>query len=341
MTRIGVIGLGFMGRVHLQIYRSLEEVEIAGICSPSGRNFDGKFTPDSGNQGPAESFSLDMSRIRAGTDPYALISASDIDLIDVCSPTDTHAQLAKAALQAGKHVICEKPLARHSAEARELAAIAIRESRFLFPAMVVRYMPEWVFLKEAVASQRFGGVRAARFSRLCEPPTWNLDFFLDWERSGGALFDLLIHDIDFAEYCLGPADQVFARGTSIASGAIDQMTCLLSAGQCANVVVEGGWTAAPGFGFRSQFSVLFEEGTLEFDSSRDNGALWLINEGKRAAVDNLPRENGYEAELRSFLSRLQNSDSELQDDARQAARALQICEAIETSIQENRRVDLV
>src|SRR5215510_12477760 len=121
---IAIVGLGFMASTHIKAYRKIPGARIAALCNPSGRNLDGNFSKVFGNVGDKEPLQLDMTGIRACRNYSDVLSDPDIDLIDICTPTITHHPLALEALQAGKHVICEKPLTRTSKLARALAETA-------------------------------------------------------------------------------------------------------------------------------------------------------------------------------------------------------------------------
>ena len=121
MINIGIVGLGFMAATHLRAYRQVEGARIAALCNPSGRNLDGDFSSVTGNVGSKEPFKLDMTNVRATKVFDDLLNDKSIDVIDICTPTACHRDFAIAALQAGKHVLCEKPLARSSKVAREIA----------------------------------------------------------------------------------------------------------------------------------------------------------------------------------------------------------------------------
>jgi predicted dehydrogenase len=223
---VGVVGLGYMAATHLKAYRQIAGSHIVALCNPSGRNLDGDFSKVGGNVGSAEPFKLDMSQVKAYRSVDDLLADPAVQLVDICSPTNTHPELAIAALRAGKHVICEKPLARTSKLAREIATTAAGAQTFLMPAMCLRFSPEWVWVKKAIAEQTYGRCLAARFRRVGQPPSWGQKFFFDGDLSGGALLDLHIHDTDFVQFCFGRPKAVFSTGFAKVSGAID--TSLLS-----------------------------------------------------------------------------------------------------------------
>src|SRR4051812_41166653 len=108
MIKVGIVGLGFMAATHLKAYRQLGGMRIGALCSPSGRHLDGDFSTVAGNIGTAEPIKLDMAYVKAYRIFADMLADPEIDMVDICAPTHAHAELAVAALKAGKHVLCEK-----------------------------------------------------------------------------------------------------------------------------------------------------------------------------------------------------------------------------------------
>src|SRR5436190_17657755 len=106
--KVGIVGLGFMAATHVKAYRQIPEAQISIICNPSGHRLDGDLTKVGGNIGANDPVKLDMTQVKATREFADLLKDSEIELIDICAPTTLHPDLRKAALGAGKHVICEK-----------------------------------------------------------------------------------------------------------------------------------------------------------------------------------------------------------------------------------------
>src|SRR5258708_4271094 len=162
MIRIGIAGLGFMAATHIKAYRQLPAARISALCNPSGRHLDGDFSKVAGNIDTGEPVRLDMTGIHAYRSFDEMLANPEIDLIDICAPTISHPDLAIAALRAGKHVICEKPLARNSALARQIVEAADSARGFFMPAMCVRFWPECAWLKQRIDDRSYGNLLAAR-----------------------------------------------------------------------------------------------------------------------------------------------------------------------------------
>jgi predicted dehydrogenase len=294
---VGIVGLGFMGRTHLAAYRAAHAAgfanRIVGLC-------------DTAPPGPRPRARGNLEQ--AGADPFAgladvprhaaieaLLADEAVELVSVCTPTHTHVPLALAALAAGKHVLLEKPVALRARDVARLAAAAARARRTCMPAMCMRFWPGWDWLKARVADRSFGRVRSAVFRRLGSPPAWSRGFYGDAAKSGGALFDLHVHDADFVRHCFG------APASVVSTGSLDHVTTLYRYPRGPeHVVAEGGWNHTPGFPFFMGFTVVFERATAQFALGRET-LLTLARDGETEPVP-LPAGTGYDGEVRHVLA---------------------------------------
>ena len=329
-----------MAATHLKAYRQIDGCRVAALCNPSGRNLDGDFSKVGGNVGSDEPFKLDMSQVKTYRQFRDLLADPSVQLTDICSPTNTHPELAIAALKAGKHVICEKPLARTSKLAREIADAAGRAETFLMPAMCLRFSPEWVWVKNAIAEQTHGRCLAARFRRVGQPPAWGQKFFFDGNLSGGALLDLHIHDTDFVQFCFGRPTAVYSTGFEKISGAIDHVITQYRVGQDATVSAEGSWAMTDGFGFNMGYTVIFENATADYDSARGSDALKLFEKSKEPRVLKPEGVDGYVGELQHMLDAIRNGHPPSIVTAQDGVSAVEICEAEERSVKTKQIVSL-
>lgn len=340
MIQIGLIGLGFMAATHIRAYRQLEGVRIATLCNPSGRHLDGDFTNVAGNVGATDPVKLDMTGVTATKNFADLLNDPGLDVIDICAPTKAHEALAIAALRAGKHVLCEKPLARTATAARAIVEAAAQAKGFFMPAMCLRFWPEWAWLRQAIAEQRYGRVLAARFRRVAEPPAWGKNTFHNGAESGGGLFDLHIHDTDFVQACFGRPRSVFSTGYVKFTGAIDHVVTQYEVDGGAIVHAEGSWAMTAGFGFNMSYTVNFERATADYDIARGADALRLSEEGQPARVVACPGGDGYLGELKHFLEAIRTGVAPSVVTARDGLGSVEICEAEEKSVHERRIVPL-
>src|SRR5918998_3356790 len=195
--RVGLVGAGFMGGVHLNAYASIPEVEVVGVA-------------DARVEAAVAGAKI------VGARPYAsyeeLVAAEDIEGVDVCVPTAFHRDLAVRAAGEGRHVILEKPIALTIEDAQEILEAFSGDGPRLFVGHVVRFFPEYVGIKEKIDAGELGTIGVVRTSRRSPLLLgWN-DWYADWRISGGVLVDLVIHDFDFLRWTLGEVERVYACG---------------------------------------------------------------------------------------------------------------------------------
>lgn len=295
---VGVVGLGFMGRTHVAAYRAAAAAghpnRIVALCDRDLARLRGA----PGTRGNLESAASDplagLEAARVHEEPAALFADEEVELVSLCTPTHTHVPLALAALAAGKHVLLEKPVALRAADVARLAAAARKARRLCMPAMCMRFWPGWSWLQEAVRARTYGKAKSAVFRRLGAPPSWSKGFYTDSAKSGGALFDLHVHDADFVRFCFGAPESVQSTGS------LDHVTTLYRyARGPEHVVAEGGWNHASGYPFFMGYTVVFERATAEFALGREP-ALQLYRDGKAEGIA-LPTGTGYDGEVRHAL----------------------------------------
>jgi predicted dehydrogenase len=210
MIQVGIVGLGFMGMVHYLSYRKLPGVRVAAICEVNQRRLDGDWTDIKGNFGPAGQ-QMDLSGVATFTQLDQILAMPGLDLIDVTLPPSMHADATVAALRAGKHVFCEKPMSLRLSECQRMMAAANDADRRLFVGHVLPFFPEYAWALDAVRSGRYGGLRGGSFRRVISNPAW-LSNFWNAEQVGGPLFDLHVHDAHFIRLLFGMPDEVISRG---------------------------------------------------------------------------------------------------------------------------------
>jgi predicted dehydrogenase len=339
-VNVGVAGIGFMGATHIKSYLKIPGARVAAICDAVHLPVNGDLSGIVGNVGDNQPLRLDMTQVKAYSKFEELLGDPSIDLIDLCVPTPQHLPLSLAALRAGKHVLCEKPLARTPAQCREIVAAAATARGFFMPAMVMRFWPEWSWLKKMIDSQSFGRVLAARFRRVTPPPGWSRASYFKGDDSGGALLDLHIHDTDFVQFCFGRPRAVFSTGVTRFSGMYDHVVTSYRVAGDIPVVAEGSWLMTEGAGFKMEYTVNFEKATADYDSSRGADALKVYEEGQPPRVVPGASEDGYVAELRHMIESIQNDKPPSVVTVTDGLSAVEICEAEAESIKSGAVVSL-
>lgn len=336
-VKVAIVGLGFMGITHIKSYQQIPAAQIVAVCDAVRLPVDGVLTGVSGNIHGADAVNLGKG-IRTFKNLEDLLADGQFDLVDLCVPTPLHVPQTIAALQAGKHVLCEKPLARTSALAREIVNTAKTAKGFFMPAMCMRFWPGWSWLRELAAQDPYGKILTARFRRVSAPPGWSRDSYFKGGDSGGALLDLHIHDTDFVQFLFGRPLSVFSTGQSRFSGAIDHVVTQYKVAGGATVYAEGSWLMTSGFNM--SYTVMFERATVDFDSARGLEALQLMEEGKPARTVKPEGVDGYVEELGHLINAIQSGQPPTVVTPQDGLSAVEICEAEEKSIQTGRVVEL-
>ncbi len=318
--RVGLIGAGGISQVHVPAWRSLgAQVSVHSLHGADA--------------------------LAAAHGLTAVASLDDlwdrVDVVDIVTPTHTHADLALAAIARGKQVVCEKPLARTTAAAHEVVSAAAEAGVHLFPAHVVRYFPAYARAHAAVTSGRIGRVAVCRFRRMSAAPT--ADWFFDEERSGGIVLDQMIHDLDQAEWFAGPAVSVFAQsitraddgGGRVASATVTLTHASGAISQCYSV-----W-GHPHLPFSSSFHIAGDAGVLSHDSARQDGTRVQVADPRSGGY--LPpvdvAASPYTAEIVDFAAAIAG-EGPARVSAADGARAVQVAEAVLSSVRTGEEVDI-
>ncbi len=210
--QVGIAGVGFMGWIHWLAYSRLENAEVVAICTRSEKKRSGDWTDIKGNFGPAGEV-VDLSDVQCYESLDEMLADPNIDMIDICLPPSMHASVAKSALSAGKHVLCEKPMALNADDCVQMVKHAKEAERQLLIAQVLPFFPEYSYALEAIRSERFGKLLGGSFKRVISDPSrsWIPDFF-DPQTVGGPLIDLHVHDAHLIRVLFGMPTAVQSQG---------------------------------------------------------------------------------------------------------------------------------
>lgn len=309
MVRVGLVGLGFMGQQHYQIYSGMQDAELVAVCDIDAGRVGERAPSVGGNIGEAEE--IDLSGQARYTAFEEMLGGEELDLVDICTPTHLHAEMTVAALEAGSHVVCEKPMARTVEQCDEMIGAALRAEKMLFIAQCIRFWPEYEVLARMVEGGELGRVTAARFARKSPTPGWASEgWLMDPELSGGALLDLHIHDVDFVLSVFGMPDAVLARGANIVSAGapvdhVDSSYIYVDGPVC---TAQGGWVMPDSYPFDMSFEVLGTEGLLAFSVGNDPMLRFYPFDGEPVTPDYTPG-TGYQNELAYFVSCVESGEA--------------------------------
>ena len=160
------------------------------------------------------------------------------------------------------------------------------------------------------------------------------------QNSGGALFDLHIHDTDFVQFCFGRPRAVFSTGFTKVSGAIDHVVTQYQFASGVTVHAEGSWAMTEGFGFNMAYTAIFERATLDYDLARGPEALRLFEQGQAPRTIRCEGDDGYVGELRHIVEAIQSGRPPNVVTAQDGLSAVEICAAEEQSVREGRLISL-
>ncbi|MGH9626864.1 MAG: Gfo/Idh/MocA family protein [Bryobacteraceae bacterium] len=280
--RIGVLGLGFMGATHIQALSKVPNAKLAAVMSRNERRLSGDLSDVQGNLGGSVE-KADFSQVVKYRSVEDIIADPELDAVDVCLPTHLHAPVTIAALRAGKHVLVEKPMALDGDAADEMLVEARKQGRVLMTAQVLRFFPSYQALSKLVTSGELGSVRSAIFRRRTSVPTWGAWEF-DKRKSGGGVYDLMIHDVDMALHLFGIPDAITSTGFEDMQSGIDMITSAFHYQNVDSLTITGGWHHRGDYPFSMEYTVVGDRGVAEFNSSgRPATVYWA--DGRSEPVD--------------------------------------------------------
>ncbi len=327
MPNVAVIGAGAMGAVQARACAGLSDVTVSWIADQ--------------DLARAKAVAAELGA-RATTDNAEAI-AGDVDAVIIVVPTPFHRPVTELAAAHGKHVFCEKPIARSIEDAEAMLAACDRAGVRLMIGHVVRFFPEFVKIRELLQAGTLGQIGVVRASRVNARPPGERNWFRDLAASGGLVVDLMIHDLDTLRWYFGDVERVFAQGLSYTPY---QSTCdyTLAVVRFANGViahVEGSWAHGT---WRTAMEIAGEHGIIRH-SGEETAPIRVERPGptfhepligRQGAMSDSP----YQAELRHFFDRLADGAPFLTD-GREGIRALEVALAVLASVRTGRTIHFV
>ncbi len=266
MIRVGVIGLGNI--FNLAYSRVLPRVERFKVVAVSD------ILPERASQG-AKKFQLKTFY----TDPIKMLESENLDLVIICTPTYTHANLAIEALRRGVNVITEKPISHKPQLASQMIAESEKAGKYLLVGHTRRFDPRWLIVKHKIESGQLGKIlfirRVERAYLPMPPDSWHWDL----ERGGGVHLDVGIHSVDMLNWLLDEKPvraylQVKnVRKESVDRGGYDWASFWLEYPNGTTCSIEVSWCHPPVYGYYSLLEVVGTKGKVIFDDMDSPGLL--------------------------------------------------------------------
>jgi predicted dehydrogenase len=264
MIKIGLVGIGFMGRIHYLASQKLQDAQVVAVCSRDQVKLSGDWRNTRGNFGP-EPGVVDLSGIKKYEQLEDMLADPEIDLIDICNPTNLHPEYAIKALQAGKHVLVEKAIALRPEEADAMVAAAKQAGKLLMVAHVLPFFAEFTYAADVILNKRYGKLIAAHFQRVIAQPDWSADIG-DASKTGGPAVDLHVHDTHFIGLVAGVPKEVFSVG-QMRGDSVDYLTTSYLYGSGGPTVTCSSGAVSPGRAFMHGYEIYLENATLAYSSA--------------------------------------------------------------------------
>jgi len=278
--------VGLASSAHADVYAALENAELAAVVD---------IRPEK-RQEAAEKYG---AATYESLEP--VLEDASIQVVDCCLPTFLHRDCVVACLEAGKDVLCEKPITLDPSDADDILDAVKRTGRKFMTAQVIRFWPEYVVTKQVIDSGALGAPLAALAHRYVPAPDWSWDdWLLDAERSGGAVIDNHIHDLDYLNWVFGKPTKVYARGLQSERGAVDHVFTTLGYENGRMAFAESGFFTPAGTGLVMSLKVICEEGCIHL-SNITEPTLTVQRPNADPEHPSLPEDDGYVAEIKYFL----------------------------------------
>ena len=286
-----------MGATHLEAWSKVPGFELGAVSSKDDKKLAGDLSGTAGNldRGGQQMDFGDAARYHTAEELFA---DPNIDAVDLCTPSYLHASQAIAALEAGKHVLVEKPMALTAEECDRMIEASQKAGKVLMVAQVLRFWPDYSVARDLILSGKLGPVKHAFFYRKCAAPSWS-KWMHEKARSGGGAFDLLIHDFDYCRYVFGRPGSIRATGVEEMERGIDTVEAHLDYGADGPLVtVAGGWRHPKAYPFSMEFTIVCEGGTLDFRSGLRELTLYKAD-GTSEELEK-PSGDGFVAQLTAY-----------------------------------------
>ena len=330
--KMAMLGFGGIARAHKHAHNRFQKdgtpIKLVAMCDIDPKQFEAKSEINLGsNTNP------DLAGINLYTDLEEMLAKEEFELIDICLPTYLHKEYTIKMLRAGKHVMCEKPMALNSADCEEMIKVAKETGKELMIGQCLRSHSHYLYLKELIDTKSFGKLKHLSMTRLSVFPRWGFEnWFTDHERSGGCPLDLHVHDVDMVRFLLGEPEAVSAIAYDDESRWQYVNTRFFYPD--VTVIATGSWDEAKTVPFSAGFRARFEDASVILEG----GKLMIYPEDKSVA----PYEAQYEKknemaeEIRCIASCITDSTYvNVNNPASSAMMTVKLVEAIRESADRN------
>jgi predicted dehydrogenase len=334
-----------MGWIHWLTHHRLRGVRVVAVCEQDPRRLSGDLRGIQGNFGPPGE-QIDLTNVAAYANYDDLLADERIDLVDITLPTSLHAEMAIRALGAGKHVMCEKPMALRLADCRKMVAASNKANRRLMIGHVLPFFPEFNWARKVIDRGKYGRLLGGAFRRVISEPTWMRNYW-SADHIGGPMLDLHVHDAHYIRLLFGMPQEVTTTGRTRNGLAQFWHSQFRFADGSTVVEATGGTIDQQGRPFVHGFEIHLEQATLAFEFAVMGGEgrylcepVLFDHRGKvqRPKLSGGDPLDAFADELREVLRCVrENRPSEILG-AELAQDAMRICDTESLSLQRGRPV---
>lgn len=294
--RVGIVGSGTMAGMHVGAWQNTD-ANLVGLYSLDSKT------------------SAELSKaykLKVFNDFDELLD--NVDIVDICIPTDLHKEFTIKAANANKQVICEKPIALNTKDAQEMIEACDKAGVRLFIAQVVRFFPQYRKAFDQVRSGVIGDLGLMRLNRMGYMPQGYEDWYADENRSGGIILDIMIHDIDYAIWLAGKVKRVYAKTVKNNNPAVsaDYALVTLKFESGAMAILDGGW-AYPTGNFKTSFDIAGSDGVIEWDMGDANSIKPMLEKPSEtssapvAVPQSVMAESPYTTQIKHYYDAVINN----------------------------------
>ena len=250
MLSVAICGAGGLGTRHAENFRAIPETQVTLVYDAV--------------EDAAASLAEKVGA-RVASEEGELFG-DDVDILVITTPTPLHSYYTLKAAEAGKHVLCEKPMCRTLEQGEEMLAAVLDSGITFMVGHVLRWFPQYERANALITAGEIGQVGVARTSRINSMPAGRGSWFQDYALSGGCTLDMTIHDFDWLLWTFGPAERVYSVGTPQRMPLLDYALTTIRFESGAIAHAEGSW--ADTGDFRTSFDIAGSGGLLRHDSTQ-------------------------------------------------------------------------
>lgn len=325
-----LIGMGRIGKIHLNnILRHFPQVQISGVA-------DRDYNP--------EQFAREYGSIPFSRDAKELVAKSEVDAVLICTPTSTHADMIRLALEHGKHIFCEKPVDLSLETTKQLVDQVQGSGIKMMLGFNRRFDPDFLHAQRQIKEGRIGGVQIVKITSR-DPGLPPIEYI---KHSGGLFMDMVIHDFDMARYIMQKeVKEVYARGRVLVdpkvgeAGDIDTALTTLIFEDDSYAVIDNSREAI--YGYDQRLEIFGNKGMLQVENNLHNRNIVYDKQGIHQS---LPLDffmdryaASYLNEMKFFIEALQN-DQPIPVSGKDGLEAVVIATAAKWSVEKKRPVSI-